>query len=114
MVRDPASRRPPATRAWAGCSFGVSVPKRVGVLVVGWTVVEHRLEGAAQLADESHVLALDGQVRGVHLDQLADEDPGPGIGLLVKSVDVGDRRPDQVVHELKLAPDRDAELRQMM
>ena len=71
--------------------------------------VRRRLESVAELADEPHVVAFDGQVRGVHLDQLPDEDPRAGVCLVLEAVDVGDRGADEVVHELELAPDRHAE-----
>ena len=68
------------------------------------------LQRVAQLAHQAHVLALDGEVRGVHLDELAQEDLRAGVGFAPEPLDVGDGGADQVVHELELAPDRRAEL----
>jgi hypothetical protein len=42
-------------------------------MVRGWGAVDRRFELTAELADQPHVLAFEGQVRGVHLDQLDAE-----------------------------------------
>src|SRR4051794_13274679 len=38
----------------------------------------------------------------MHLDELPDEDPRPGIGLVLEPLDVGHRGTDEVIHELEL------------
>ena len=65
--------------------------------------------GVAEVADQPHVLALEPQVRGVHLDELPDEDPRARVGLVLEPLDVGHGGADEVIHELELAADRDAE-----
>ena len=45
----------------------------------------------------------------MHLDELADEDPRAGVGLVLVALGVGHGGADQVIHELELAADRDAE-----
>ena len=76
-------------------------------------VVDHGLERVAELADQPHVLALDRRFEACISIELPDEDPRPGVGLVLESLDVGDGGADEVVHELELAPDRDAELGQL-
>jgi hypothetical protein len=86
---------------WLWRSCGVSVLLEVVVVVI----IDGSFERVAELTDETHVLALDGQVRGMHLDQLAEEDLRPGIGLSMKAINVRDRGPDEIVHELELPAD---------
>ena len=46
----------------------------------------------------------------MHLDQLPDEDPRAGIRLVPVALGVGHGGADQVIHELELAANGDAEL----
>ena len=72
--------------------------------------VDHGFERGAQFAHEPHVLALEPEVGRVHLDELPDEDPRAGVGLVLVALGVGHGGADEVIHELELAADRDAEL----
>ncbi len=60
----------------------------------------------AKLTDHPHVLALLPQARGVHLDQLLDEDTRARVGLVLKAIGVRDRGANEIIHELELAANR--------
>src|SRR5262249_53357637 len=74
---------------------------------------DNGFEHVAEIADHPHVLALEAQVCSVHLDELLDEDASARIGFILEPLDIGDRRADQVVHELKLAADRSRQSAQL-
>ncbi len=71
--------------------------------------VNDRLEGGAHFAHETHVLAFEPEIGGVHLDELADEDTRARVGLGLVALGIRQGGPDQVIHELELAANRDAQ-----
>ena len=77
----------------------------------GRTIPSTRASSAPQRSPiEAHVLALLPEIGRVHLDELPDEDPRAGIGLVPVPLGVRHGGADQVIHELELAADSDAEL----
>lgn len=75
-------------------------------------LADERFQQATQFADEPHILTLAFEVGGVHLDELANEDPRPRVILVSMTFDVGHGGPDEIIHELQLTADRRAELRE--
>jgi hypothetical protein len=89
---------------WLWRSCRVSILLEVVVVVI----IDGSFERVAELTHKAHVLALDGQVRGMHLDQLAQEDLRSRVRLSMEAINIGNRSPNEVVHELELPADRRA------
>ena len=71
--------------------------------------VDHRFECGAHVAHQTHVLAFVPEVGRVHLDELPDEDPRARVVFGLVALGVRQGSPDQIIHELELAANRDAE-----